>query len=145
MSDNCQYCLKGSEIDYYAEFLIGLDNSIVYLYKDSNYPGRCVVAAKDHLERIYKQPDSFSCGFMNEVFKVARAIEQATGADNVNIATYGDGVTHIHFHLTPKVKGGPQWGTAFIVDRFNAKPPQAQPMTKQQIAEYKKKILERLT
>jgi diadenosine tetraphosphate (Ap4A) HIT family hydrolase len=33
----------------------------------------------------------------------------------VNYAIYGDLNEHIHMHLVPKTRGGPNWGHAFVL------------------------------
>ena len=48
---------------------------------------------------------------------VARAIERAFNADKINIAVYGDIVTHIHMHVVPKWKNGSEWGVPFLICR----------------------------
>ena len=38
-------------------------------------------------------------------------------ADKINYATYGDLLSHLHIHVTPKYQDGPDWGGPFRDDR----------------------------
>jgi diadenosine tetraphosphate (Ap4A) HIT family hydrolase len=38
--------------------------------------------------------------------------------DKINYAIFGDLYPHLHMHLVPKYKGGPEWGGPFVLDLF---------------------------
>ena len=42
-----------------------------------------------------------------------KAIYDLYHPDNLNYATYGDGVPHVHVHVVPKYKDGLNWGSPF--------------------------------
>ena len=42
-----------------------------------------------------------------------RAIHKAFNPDKINYGAYGDGGSHLHFHLVPKYKDQYEWGTVF--------------------------------
>ncbi|OAB40179.1 hypothetical protein PBAT_22960 [Paenibacillus antarcticus] len=50
---------------------------------------------------------------MRDVAQVARAVEQAFSSDKINYGAFGDNMPHVHFHIVPKQKNGPEWGTMF--------------------------------
>jgi ATP adenylyltransferase len=114
---NCQYCTKSEEMNAFAVEIAELKESFVGLCRDSNYKGRCVVVLKEHKSELYELDDKQRNAYMKDVCRVARAIKRAFKADKVNISVYGDTVTHIHMHVVPKKKGGPEWGSPFLVDR----------------------------
>ena len=51
--------------------------------------------------------------FFADVNRAARALHTAFHPDKVNYGAYGDTGRHLHFHLVPKYKDGPEWGGVF--------------------------------
>lgn len=80
----------------------GLSHSIVGLYSDSRFPGRCIVALDEHFDRLEDLPPDTLLGFIMDVRKVAIAVRDATGCDRVNMAVLGNDVSHVHAHLIPR-------------------------------------------
>jgi diadenosine tetraphosphate (Ap4A) HIT family hydrolase len=125
---NCQYCTKAAKMADIMVEAMDLPTSIVYLWKDSRYKGRCVVALKDHKTELCDLDEQQRVNFMSEVARVVAAIRKGFGADKINYGIYGDGVPHFHFHLVPKKKDGPEWGKPFL-----ANPPDLKLMSEAEI------------
>ncbi len=51
--------------------------------------------------------------FTQDVARAAKAIKTAFGATKINYGAYSDKLPHLHFHLVPKYKDGPSFGTTF--------------------------------
>ena len=125
---NCAYCTKPETLKAVMMEVVELPASTVYLWKDSRYPGRCVVALKGHARELFALEPARRQQFMDEVSAVAAAIQQGFQADKINYAIFGDAVPHLHFHLVPKRKDGPEWGQPFVVN-----PSEPAPMSAEQI------------
>jgi diadenosine tetraphosphate (Ap4A) HIT family hydrolase len=123
---NCNYCTKSETLKAVMLELIELPASTVYLWKDGRHPGRCVVALKGHARELFALEPARRQQFMDDVSAVAAAIQQGFQADKINYAVFGDAVPHLHFHLVPKRKGGPEWGQPFVVNPSEPTPMSAE-------------------
>lgn len=93
-----------------------LNCSTLYLNRDQTHKGRCIVSLNEHKEELFDiDQKKLSC-FVEDVARVASIIKTAFSPDKINYAIYGDLVSHIHFHIVPKYKIGPNWGEAFEND-----------------------------
>jgi diadenosine tetraphosphate (Ap4A) HIT family hydrolase len=80
----------------------GLSHTVVGLYSDSRFPGRCIVALNEHFDRLEDLPPDTLLGFIMDVRKVAIALRDITACDRVNMAVLGNDVSHVHAHLIPR-------------------------------------------
>lgn len=110
---DCFYCTKDQRLSGLMDKLCSLEWSDVYFLKDQRYRGRCVVAAKRHVDELYEMNDEEISGFFKDVALVAACMNRLYHTDKINYAVYGDLVSHFHIHLVPKHKSGPQWGEPF--------------------------------
>jgi len=110
---SCFYCEKDETLLNLMIPVITLSQSNVYMVRNQNFPGRCVVAFKDHKTEIFQLTDEERDGFMKDVALTAKAIYDLYSPDKLNYGVYGDGVPHFHVHVIPKKKGGYCWGGTF--------------------------------
>ena len=110
---SCFYCEKNETLNQLMTRICTLKVSEVYLVKNQNFPGRCVVAFKDHKTEWFQLTEEERNDFGRDMAVVAEAIYCLFEADKLNYAIYGDGVPHLHCHIIPKKKGGYCWGSAF--------------------------------
>lgn len=110
---NCGYCMKNELLDPFGIYVCDLDVSILVLFREQSHPGRCIVAYRDHVGEMVELTDAERNAFFADVNRVARALHAAFHPDKVNYGAYGDTGRHLHFHLVPKYKNGPEWGGVF--------------------------------
>lgn len=111
---SCMYCSKNSRLSDLMIKICELDASIVYLFKEQTYKGRCVVVYKqEHKNEIFDLTEENRNAFMNDVSKVASAVHRAFSPGKINYGAYGDKMPHIHFHIVPKYENAPKWGGTF--------------------------------
>lgn len=114
---DCIYCGDSDFRESIMEKLCDLDYSTVYLFQDQRYYGRCVVAFRlYHADELYELKPEELNGYMAEVAKTAKAVQQVSGAAKINYAIYGDKMSHVHVHVVPKQKDGDDWGGPFRMD-----------------------------
>ena len=113
---NCGYCMKDSHLDPFGIYICDLDASVLVLFKEQSHQGRCIVAYKDHVGEMVELSDEERNAFFADVNRVAKAIHAAFHPDKINYGAYGDTGRHMHFHLVPKYKDGPEWGGVFQMD-----------------------------
>jgi diadenosine tetraphosphate (Ap4A) HIT family hydrolase len=107
----CNYCEKGEKLDSLMLKVIELPYSIVYLFKNQQHHGRCIVAYKDHKAEYFQLNAEENAGLFADVSITAQAVYNIFHPTKINYATYGDLVPHVHVHVVPKYEGGPNWGT----------------------------------
>lgn len=117
MSDlpDCQYCRKDQRLDDLMIEVAPLQVSMLYLFKEQTYRGRCVVAYRAHINELFELPDAELTLFMQDVARAARAMQSAFNPSKINYGAYSDKLPHLHFHLVPKYKDGPSWGAPFTM------------------------------
>ncbi|MEG0325221.1 MAG: HIT family protein [Cellulosilyticaceae bacterium] len=111
--NNCFYCVKDNKLTDIMIPICELDASILYLFKEQTYRGRCLVAYKEHKSELFHLTDEERDLFMKDVARTAAAIEKAFAADKINYGAYADKMTHLHYHIVPKYENGPSWGGTF--------------------------------
>lgn len=111
--ENCFYCSKNEALDSLMIKICDLEVSTVYLFKEQTYKGRCNVVFKEHKSEITDLTEEEAKAFMNDVRKVAKAIQKAFNPDKINYGAFADTMQHLHFHLVPKYKDGADWGRMF--------------------------------
>ncbi|WP_207532296.1 HIT family protein [Desertivirga arenae] len=116
MSTNteCMYCAKDQRLSDLMIEVAELDASILYLFKEQTYKGRCVVAyKKEHKNEIFELSEEEMILFTKDVARVAKAVKTAFSPGKINYGAYGDKMPHIHFHIVPKYENAPKWGSTF--------------------------------
>jgi diadenosine tetraphosphate (Ap4A) HIT family hydrolase len=86
--------------------LAELSVSLLGLYDDARYPGRCILVLKEHAEDFASLPSRLTVPFVDDAQRAARTIRKATKATLMNYAILGNAEPHIHVHLIPRVSGG---------------------------------------
>lgn len=112
----CAYCMEGELLAKFGIPVCELTTSKVYLFKEQTHPGRVVVAHKKHVSELVALTDQERNDYFAEVSRVAKALHTAFHPDKVNYGAYGDTGHHLHFHLVPKYKDGPEWGGVFAMN-----------------------------
>ena len=114
-TDNpCMYCAKDERLTNIMIEICELDASVLYLFREQTYKGRCVVAyKKEHKNEIFELPEEELILFSKDVARVAKAISKAFQPGKINYGAYGDKMPHIHFHIVPKHENAPKWGGTF--------------------------------
>jgi len=83
---------------------------------DADYPGFCRVIWHAHVREMSDLPPADARHLMDTVLCVEQLVRQLTGADKINLASFGNVVPHLHWHIIPRWtddKHFPQpiWGT----------------------------------
>ncbi len=109
----CNYCLliekgEGPLVEWFIK-LAETPTSIAYLHRDQFWPGRCVVAAREHVTELFHMDPSVCRTHMWEVVQVAKAIDRAFGPGKMNYECLGNLVEHVHWHLVPRYESDFLW------------------------------------
>jgi ATP adenylyltransferase len=109
----CLYCQKNETLHNLMIKICDLGVSQLFLFKEQSHPGRCNVVYKDHAVDLQDLTDDQRNAFMGDVAKAGKAIAKAFNPDKINYGSYGDKLSHLHFHLVPKYKDGFGFGGVF--------------------------------
>jgi len=64
--------------------------------------GKCHVLCKKHYVHIYDMTEEDLLGFMKDIQKTAKALQEVTGAIKINYEIHGNTGSHLHCHLFPR-------------------------------------------
>lgn len=108
-SSTCELCSQHG-----GELLCRFDKLRVVLVDDAQYPGFCRVIWNDHVREMtdLKEPDRALV--MQAVWQVEAAVREVMRPDKMNVASLGNMVAHLHWHVIPRYTDdahfpGPIW------------------------------------
>ena len=112
-NNDCLYCERNELQKSLMIEMCDLSFSTLFLFREQSYPGRCVVACKKHVNELFELNDTERNMFMDDVCKVAQAIQKAFRPAKINYGAYSDKLPHLHFHIVPKYIDGHTYGSTF--------------------------------
>ena len=107
---NCELCTApGGEILWQNELCR------VVLVEDADYPGFCRVILKRHVQEMTDLGAMGRVHFMAVVLAAEQAVRAVLAPDKINLASLGNVVPHLHWHVIPRFRGdrhfpNPIWG-----------------------------------
>ncbi len=95
----CELCrIDGGEILWRDEFCR------VVLAGDPDYPGFCRVILNRHVREMTDLPAAERTRLMQVVFATEAAVRALLAPDKVNLASLGNRVAHLHWHVVPRFR-----------------------------------------
>jgi diadenosine tetraphosphate (Ap4A) HIT family hydrolase len=90
--------------------------------EEPGYPQFCRVIWKAHVREMTDLASADRLHCMNVVFAVERAMRDALSPVKINLASLGNMVAHVHWHVIPRFADDPHfpqpiWGTQQRADR----------------------------
>jgi diadenosine tetraphosphate (Ap4A) HIT family hydrolase len=107
-AESCPVCLRGRPSDVIAE----LGASYLLAGEDAPMKGYCFLLLKRHAVELYEIAAEEATAFMRDIQKVAKAVQEITGAVKMNYEIHGNTIPHLHLHLFPR----------YVGDRFENQP-----------------------
>ena len=95
-------------------FVCALSTGYVVLGDHQRFEGYTLFLCKRHVTELYQLPWGFRTRFLQEMSLVAEAVAAVYHPEKMNYELLGNGDTHLHRHLFPRVSGdtpqpGPVW------------------------------------
>ena len=101
---NCVFCTSdGGEVIWRS------DLCRVVVAVEPNYPGFLRVVLNAHVKEMTDLAASDRAEIMRVVFAAEAALRQVMRPDKINLATLGNRVTHIHWHVIPRYTDDPHF------------------------------------
>jgi diadenosine tetraphosphate (Ap4A) HIT family hydrolase len=77
----------------------------VILTDEPDYPGFCRVVWREHVKEMTDLTEADRAHFMSVVFRVERVLRESMQPDKINLASLGNQVPHLHWHVIPRFTG----------------------------------------
>jgi len=81
----------------------------VVLVGDADHPGFCRVILNAHTKEMTDLPEAERARLMNLVYCVEGLLRELLQADKINLASFGNVVPHLHWHVIPRFADDPQF------------------------------------
>lgn len=76
---------------------------------DPDYPGFCRVILNRHVKEMADLPEQERQALMQVVFAVEQALTTLMRPDKINLASLGNLVPHVHWHVIPRFSDDPHF------------------------------------
>jgi diadenosine tetraphosphate (Ap4A) HIT family hydrolase len=101
---------RASSTDHW-EHVATLVCSSLYLPTNQTYRGHCILVLD---LRHATRPDQLTRqewkAFCDDLYVAQHAIERVVRPDHMNVATLGNVMPHLHWHIVPRYEHDPRWG-----------------------------------
>lgn len=86
-------------------FVKELETGYVVIGDNQHFKGYTLFLYKDHKTELFHLETTKKMKFLEEMSIVAEAVSKAFNAEKMNYELLGNGDTHLHWHLFPRVNG----------------------------------------
>ena len=86
-------------------FVKELETGYVVIGDNQHFKGYTLFLYKDHKTELFHLEPMQKMKFLEEMSIVAEAVSKAFNAEKMNYELLGNGDTHLHWHLFPRVNG----------------------------------------
>jgi len=86
-------------------FVKELETGYVVVGDNQHFNGYTLFLCKEHKTELFLLDYATKMKFLEEMSVVAEAVAKAFGAEKMNYELLGNGDTHLHWHLFPRVSG----------------------------------------
>ena len=86
-------------------FVKELDTGYVVIGDHQHFKGYTLFLCKEHQIELFHLDAAVRQKYLNQMALVAEAVSKAFGAEKMNYELLGNGDTHLHWHLFPRVSG----------------------------------------
>lgn len=86
-------------------FVKELETGYVVIGDNQHFKGYTLFLYKDHKTELFHLEPTQKMKFLEEMSIVAEAVSKAFNAEKMNYELLGNGDTHLHWHLFPRVNG----------------------------------------
>lgn len=94
---DCELCAAKNE-----DILVNTPKFRVILVDDANYPGFCRVIWNAHVKEMTDLAITDRSALMQAVCKVEQSIRDVMQPHKINLASLGNMVPHLHWHVIPR-------------------------------------------
>jgi diadenosine tetraphosphate (Ap4A) HIT family hydrolase len=104
MTNTCEFCVSaGGEVLWDDGF------ARVVLVADADHPGYCRVILNAHRKEMTDLTELERARLMKVVFTVEKLLLDLLRPDKINLASFGNMVPHLHWHVIPRFADDPHF------------------------------------
>lgn len=108
--EECYFCANNG-----GEILFNCNLYRIVLVVNKDYPGYLQVILNQHVKELTDLSDEDNIGLYQAVIRCERILCQIIKPDKVNIASFGNQIPHVHWHIIPRFNNdkhfpNPIWG-----------------------------------
>jgi diadenosine tetraphosphate (Ap4A) HIT family hydrolase len=104
MTNTCEFCASaGGEVLWDDGF------ARVILVGDADHPGYCRVILNAHQKEMTELTQRDRARLMKAVFTVEQLLLELLRPDKINLASFGNLVPHLHWHVIPRFADDPHF------------------------------------
>jgi diadenosine tetraphosphate (Ap4A) HIT family hydrolase len=119
----CPFDGERPESSEHWDKVASLSTSTLYLHQVQTYRGySLLVYDGPHATRLDQLPPDAATAFMSDLLRVQRAIVEVLKPDHVNLELLGNVIPHLHWHIVPRYKTDPRWGSPIWMTDERAMP-----------------------
>jgi len=108
----CPLCAPRPDDSPHWLKVASLRASTLYLDRNQTYRGHCqLVFDSRHVVGLEHLEDGEYQALMRDLSRAARAISTVVKPDRMNYCSLGNVVPHLHWHLVPRYRSDPRWGS----------------------------------
>jgi diadenosine tetraphosphate (Ap4A) HIT family hydrolase len=106
------------------------DRCRVVLASEAGYPGFCRVIWQKHVKEMTDLAEAERGHFMRVVFAVEATLRELLRPDKINLASLGNVVPHLHWHVIPRFADDPHFPAPIWAAPLRGEPERTGPDTK---------------
>jgi diadenosine tetraphosphate (Ap4A) HIT family hydrolase len=108
-TSECAFCQKLSRLHELPdeEVVWQFTHSVAFLGPWQFYQGYCILVARRHATELSQLADGERSAYLDEMCRLARAMEIAFRPHKLNYELLGNQVPHLHWHLFPRSAADP--------------------------------------
>lgn len=108
---DCPFCEPREDDGKFWIKISKLSASTLYLSRDQRYFGRCLLISDGpHQVGISSLSAERAHAMFEDLRRAGIAIEKAVKCELLNLASLGNQIAHLHWHLIPRFKDDLRWG-----------------------------------
>ena len=119
---DCPFDPPRAESNEHWDLIASLSTSSLYLAANQMYRGQCVLILDRHAVR----PDQLTVdewlGFCRDLQAAEKAVVAVVQPDHVNIASLGNVLPHMHWHIIPRFRDDGRWGAPIWTSKLEEMP-----------------------
>ena len=96
---------------------------VVLLVDEPGYPGFCRVIWREHVKEMSDLAPADAAYLMEWVLRTERALRKVLSADKINLASLGNMVPHLHWHVIPRFTDDAHFPAPIWAPAQRASPP----------------------
>ena len=109
--EGCPFCGERSDESEFWSKVTTLSVSTLYLHKFQTYRGYAVLVFDPrHVTRPGELDATEWTSFCADLHLAQAAVERVTKPTHMNLASLGNQVPHLHWHIIPRYEDGVRWG-----------------------------------